>query len=153
MTWKLASSRLKTGRQYTPVDSMATCVTAWLLNQAESIRSPAVVVAKVRTCLLTFPLAPVSSTQATTVFLCTSNPAQRAYNTLKLIALPLPFCYTSSGSTRGAAARGAKGTTRFLHVLTASRGDTQLCCKRPDQLGKRTWWYQSPTIFAGCCLF
>src|SRR5207249_1441821 len=99
---------------------------------------------KVRTCLLAFPLAPVSSTQATTVFLCTSNPAQRAYNTLKLIALPLPFCYTSSGSTRGAAARGAKGTTRFLHVLTASRGDTQLCCNRSDQLCQPKWRIRSP---------
>src|SRR5260221_2573493 len=51
--------------------------------------------------LVTLPLAAVTSRQATTVALWTSRPAQRGYNTLRLIAGTLPFCYTSRGRRSG----------------------------------------------------
>ncbi len=69
-----------------PVLSMATWVTPSLASQSARVSRPAVVVAKLRTALLTLPVLAVSSTHATTVVLCTSRPAQRLYNTLKLIA-------------------------------------------------------------------
>src|SRR5712691_6524967 len=106
MTSKVASKMLKTGLQYTPVLSMATWLTSCSLNQSESASKPTVVVAKVRTSRLTFPRSPVFRMQATTVFLCTSRPAQHAYKTIRsstslffgLIAFCLPFCYTHQES-------------------------------------------------------
>src|SRR5207244_8386696 len=100
-----------------PVLSMATWVTPRLSSQVASSCKPVVVVAKVRTCLLILPDGAVSSTQAPTVSLWTSSPAQRSYNTCRLIVEGAPFCYTSR-RRRKVAARGTEGTTSFLFVLT-----------------------------------
>ena len=73
---KWPSSTCHTGFQYTPVASIATCSTPKDSSQSASSSRPDVVVAKVRTSCNGAP-SPAMRTQATTVCLCTSNPAQR----------------------------------------------------------------------------
>jgi len=65
-----------TGVQYTPVASIATCVTRLAVSHASSANKPSVVVAKVRHSRVGLR-AVISRTQATTVSLCTSSPATR----------------------------------------------------------------------------
>src|SRR5713226_2550507 len=125
MTSKVDSKMLKTGLQYTPVLSMATWLTSCSLNQSESASKPAVVAAKVRTSRLTLPLSPVLSMQATTVFLCTSRPAQHACKTIRsstslvfeLIAFCLPFCYTHGEREERRQPEVRLRDSRFLLVL------------------------------------
>src|SRR6266852_573526 len=74
------SSTCHTGFQYTPVVSTTACVQASARNQSASASNPLVVVPKVRTSWRTAP-GSVTRTQATTVFLCTSSPAHRAWIT------------------------------------------------------------------------
>src|SRR5262245_4215625 len=76
MTTNKPSSRLKTGRQYTPVLSIATCVQPWAPSQSASTNKSSVMVAKVRVCF-----CPPLIRQATTVFACTSKPQQQRYKT------------------------------------------------------------------------
>src|SRR5207244_7202788 len=96
------------------------------------------------TYLLTLPLLAVSNTQATTVFLWTSSPAQQAYRTLKLIAMSFPFCYTSSGRyTGGRERRGRNDKFPARTHGSDARGPTQLCWTRQDQLETRAWCTKS----------
>src|SRR5438128_10431290 len=92
---------------------MATWLTCWLSSQSARVSKPTVVVAKVRTCLVTCPLRKVIIRQPTTVFLCTSKPAQRSYKTC--IPFCLPFCYTREGYSEGS--QRCVKDTRFLSVL------------------------------------
>lgn len=76
------SSTLKTGFQYTPVASIATAVTPAMASQAASCSRSAVIVPNCRTSSTASPVTGSErSTQATTVFVCTSNPAQQAWTT------------------------------------------------------------------------
>jgi len=77
---KWPSSTCHTGFQYTPVASIATCSTPKDSSQSARASSPEVVVSKVRTCCNGAP-SRAMRTQATTVCLCTSNPAQRGQMT------------------------------------------------------------------------
>jgi hypothetical protein len=86
MCWALTSrmsnwpsSRFQIGFQNTPVDSMATCVTPDRLSQSLNSSRAAVVVPKVRVCDRVLPPPSRRRTHATTVFLCTSRPAQAEY--------------------------------------------------------------------------
>src|SRR5437764_3850288 len=148
MTSKVASRMLKMGRQYTPVDSIATWLTSCSASQSDSCKRWTVVVAKVRTWRLTLPCAPVVMMQATTVFLCTSRPAQHGYKTIRsstslflaLIALSLSFCYTQEESEESGQSAVRLRDTKFLLVLAGdpvatlgSAGRTHL-----DQLETRT---------------
>jgi hypothetical protein len=65
-----------TGFQYTPVDSIATCVHADAVSQSAKASKPFVGVANVCTWVSAGPAA-ANRTHATTVSLCTSSPAQR----------------------------------------------------------------------------
>jgi len=65
-----------TGFQYTPVASIATCVQPASASHVDSSNRLAVVVPKLRTVVDALPPA-ARRTQATTVSLCTSRPAQR----------------------------------------------------------------------------
>jgi hypothetical protein len=51
----------------------------WVASQSDSSNRSAVIVPKVRTCSWTWPSGPLRNTQATTVVLCTSNPAQQGW--------------------------------------------------------------------------
>lgn len=75
-TSKWASRMLKTGFQYSPVLSMATCVHLASNNQSESASKSRVMVLKLRTSCCQPPCGVGVIRQATTVFLWTSNPAQ-----------------------------------------------------------------------------
>ncbi len=66
-----------TGVQYTPVASIATWLHRHTANHASNASRPSVVVAKVRHSRVTLLRLPTRRTQATTVSLCTSNPATR----------------------------------------------------------------------------
>src|SRR5439155_13757975 len=80
-TLKCPSSRLNTGCQYTPVDSIATCVTWFSASHWRNSKRSAVIVPNLRSVLCT--VASFGSrmrTHATTNFLCTSNPHTRAYS-------------------------------------------------------------------------
>src|SRR5512134_513793 len=80
-TWKWPSSRLNTGCQYTPVDSIATCVTFSSANHWRSSVRSAVIVPNLRSVLCTVPsFESRMRTHATTTFLCTSNPHTRPYS-------------------------------------------------------------------------
>src|SRR5688572_4798326 len=80
-TWKWPSSRLNTGCQNTPVDSIATCVTFSSANHWRSSTRSAVIVPNLRSVLCTVPsFESRIRTHATTNFLCTSNPHARAYS-------------------------------------------------------------------------
>jgi hypothetical protein len=78
ISWQALSNMLKTGFQYTPVDSMAACVTPHSPNQSRRLRNSAVVVPNSRICLFGSAPAPGVSTHAAIVSLWTSKPAQRA---------------------------------------------------------------------------
>src|ERR1700744_2880589 len=67
---------LKIGFQYTPVDSMATCVTPIAASHSAMATSSRVVVPQWRTSCSSLPAALMRRTQASTLSLCTSNPAQ-----------------------------------------------------------------------------
>src|SRR3954454_7876983 len=81
MTSSPGSRRLKTGFQYDPVDSIATTLTPWAVSQSERFNRSPVMVAKVLTFLVTLPAGSTLRTQATTVRLWMSSPAQQACNT------------------------------------------------------------------------
>src|SRR3954453_8387647 len=81
MTSKPASRRLKTGFQYDPVDSIATTLTPWAVSQSERFKRSPVMVAKVLIVLVTLPAGSTLRTQATTVRLWTSSPAQQRCST------------------------------------------------------------------------
>ena len=77
---KWPSSRLNTGCQYTPVDSIATCVTLSSASHWRSSFRSAVIAPNCRSVLCTVPsFASRMRTHATITFLCTSNPHTRAY--------------------------------------------------------------------------
>ena len=67
---------LQTGRQYTPVLSIATCVHPSWVSQSSSRSKSSVIVEKVRTSFF-----PGFSKQATNILACTSMPQQHTYNT------------------------------------------------------------------------
>jgi len=69
-------STLNTGFQYTPVDSSAAWVQPAPTNQPRSAPNSPVVVPNVRVSLVRTPAVTLRTRQATTVALCTSNPAQ-----------------------------------------------------------------------------
>src|ERR1051326_4057608 len=151
MTSKVASRMLKMGRQYTPVDSMATWLTSCSVSQSASSSKWTVVVAKVRTWRLTLPCAPLVMMQATTVFLCTSRPAQHGYKTIRsstslfllffaLIAFGLSFCYTQEEREESRQSAVRQRDTRFLLVLAGSPVATLGSAGRThlDQLETRT---------------
>ncbi len=82
MCWALArisskrsSSRCQIGFQYTPVASIATCVTPCSANQSPNSSSAVVVVSKLRVSSCAGSLT--QRTRAMTMSLCTSKPAQR----------------------------------------------------------------------------
>src|SRR6266704_3803281 len=75
------SSTFQGAFQYTPVLSSATCVTPCAVNQSANASKSAVMVLKVRISLCGCLPAPGTTTQATTVSLCTSSPQQRSYTT------------------------------------------------------------------------
>src|SRR5262245_20908368 len=64
------------GLQYTPVDSIATCVQPAACSQSSNCRMPCVVVAKGRIFLCRCP-STIRITHATSSFLWTSIPQQR----------------------------------------------------------------------------
>jgi hypothetical protein len=69
ISWNSPSdSTCHTGLQYTPVASIATCVQPFADSQSDSARSPAVVVTKVLTSVVTL-FSSASRAEATTVFL------------------------------------------------------------------------------------
>src|SRR5260370_24043467 len=105
-TFRCPSSRLNTGLQYTPVDSRATISTCKDASQSRQASRSAVIVENVRTWRCTLPSSPVSNTQATTFFLCTSIPQQRGYTTCI-------FELLSFARLQGA----RKNLTSFLRVL------------------------------------
>src|SRR5262245_36373693 len=73
------SKRLYTGRQYSPVLSMATCVLPTAANQSDKANRSRVSVPNSLTSMIPSACCPVGSgvmRQAITVFLWTSNPAQ-----------------------------------------------------------------------------
>src|SRR5580693_625990 len=67
---------LKIGFQYTPVDSMATCVTPLEQSQSAISTNSRVVVPQWRTSCSTLPTPLIRRMQASTLSLCTSKPAQ-----------------------------------------------------------------------------
>src|SRR5579872_4501776 len=66
------------GCQYTPVLSIATWVTPWLLSQPASSSSSSVIVPNVRNCLVGWPSGPLSTAHAATTFLWMSSPQHRS---------------------------------------------------------------------------
>src|SRR5262249_14742699 len=76
-----SSSTLNTGRQSTPVLSMATWVTPWNLSQSPSANNSAVLVPKVRTNRCCVPSGSLSRTRAPAVFWWMSKPQPRGYRT------------------------------------------------------------------------
>src|SRR6266545_7299330 len=100
------SSTLYSGFQYTPVASSAMCVTSASVSHAASASSAPSIVLNVRVSRCTDPPGPGRSTHATTVFLCTSSPAQRSCTTsmrppptaaLGRVAAPTTFTILSCG--------------------------------------------------------
>src|SRR5947209_12098361 len=81
ITCRPSSNRLKTGRQNTPVLSIAITLMSWLLNQSSNASRSAVIVKNVRVDSWTLPSARVIMIVVTTVFLCTSNAAHRSWIT------------------------------------------------------------------------
>src|SRR5512135_1806467 len=89
---------------------MATIVTPWAANQSDRSRRSRVMVAKVLMFLATLPAGSTRRTQATTVRLWTSRPAQQA-------------CSTSIGESPQDSSHGAtsrRGST-LLSVLDRRR--------------------------------
>jgi hypothetical protein len=123
-----SSNTLEIGYQYTPVDSIARCSTADSDSHASKRNKSAVIVEKVRVCLLTAPFEAVSSTVTTTVFLWTSSPAQRANTTCRCTLLLPVHCICNASSTAPEWAWGApQHLTRFLGVLRAEGpGDREI---------------------------
>jgi hypothetical protein len=80
-TSSVPSSRLYSGFQYTPVDSIATCVQPAATSQSTNASRSAVIVPNVRISLRGVAPAPGTIKQATIVFLCTSTPQQRVCTT------------------------------------------------------------------------
>src|SRR5713101_4324810 len=76
ITSSAPSRILKTGRQYTPVLSIATCVHPSWVSQSRKRNRSAVIVEKVRTSFF-----PCLSRQATNILACTSIPQQHGYRT------------------------------------------------------------------------
>src|SRR4029453_17116406 len=112
---------LYTGFQNTPVDSMATWVTPNSPSHLpRSSRSP-VIVPNVRTSFVTCPASSRIRTHATTVFLCTSNPAHR----LKITSIGL--------LPAGARPGGAFWDYTLLHVL-------MLCGQRRSSPPNSSWF-------------
>ena len=74
---KASSSTCQTGFQYTPVASMATCVTAMAREPVGQRQEPGRARGKLTGSLTRTCPPSAIRTQATTVALCTSNPAQR----------------------------------------------------------------------------
>src|SRR4051794_14677725 len=109
---------LKMGSRYEPVDSIATIVTPWAASQSERSRRSRVMVAKVLRLLETLPAGSTLRTQATTVRLWTSSPAQQAWSTSIGGAPPVspPPRATSRGEAilldvlRGHRGRGPRAT-------------------------------------------
>ena len=115
-TWcPCSSSRLNTGHQKTPVLSRATHSTSCSRNHPLNAARSAVMVLTLRTCSLTDPSACVISTHATTVALCTSSPAHRAYTAC--ISLPPRLVLPVLPGQR----RVREIKASFLFVLTAAR--------------------------------
>src|SRR5579862_429147 len=81
----------QTGFQYTPVDSIATCVTPHSRSQSVIARRSCVKVANRRFSCFFLPFGKAHNTQAVMLLLCTSRPAQRSYTT-STIASPWPRC-------------------------------------------------------------
>jgi hypothetical protein len=75
-----SSSTCQTGFQYTPVASIATCVTPASAGQSASASNCLVVVPKVATACSAFGPSWMRR-DATTTSLCTSSPAHRGWNT------------------------------------------------------------------------
>ena len=86
ITFSAASRMLKTGSQYTPVLSIATCVQPSARSQSESVNKSSVMVEKVRVCVL-----PCLIRQATTVLACTSRPQQQGC-TISMVSSLRPRC-------------------------------------------------------------
>src|SRR5262249_1210007 len=115
-----SSSMCHTGFQYTPVDSSTAWVEPAATSHSRNARSPAAVVENVRTSRCARP-AVVSRTHATTVCLCTSSPAQRAWmvsivatsGSAGVTSLWVAVYQTCSRPSGGAAATitGAHGTS------------------------------------------
>jgi hypothetical protein len=102
----------QTGCQRTPVDSIATWVTASLVSQAASACRSAVIVPKVRDVFVTLPVDPIWRQHATTNFACTSIPQQCA-------------CKTSIAVLLVDGARGPQVVGILLRVLEATVSGTQ----------------------------
>src|SRR5215208_2506512 len=75
------SSRLNTGFQYTPVDSIATWLTPCSTSHAPSRSRSGVIVPYVRVCWCRCPRSSTQPTVTTAVRLCTSMPAHRGDST------------------------------------------------------------------------
>ena len=123
-----SSSSANTGHQNTPVRSRTTRSTCRSRSQALSAPRSAVIVPNVRTSRRAVPSGWVTSTHATTVRLCTSNPAHRWWITCigppprrpRRPSLPRP-------------GQGAEDPTRFLRVLApAGDGDTPRLLDAPS---------------------
>src|SRR5262249_47679196 len=108
------SRRLKAGFQYDPVDSIATTWTPWAVSQSERFNRSPVMVAKVLRFLVTLPAGSTLRTQATTVRLWMSSPAQQACNT-SIEGSP------QRGPSHGAASRGG------VNLLDVLRGHRKRC--------------------------
>ena len=94
---KSPSERIcQTGFQYTPVASIATGVTPFSASQSANPNRPAVVAAKVFTSVTTLPSL-ASRTQATTVSLWTSRPAQRGCRS----SIAILLCVAGQGPRQG----------------------------------------------------
>src|SRR6202048_5489512 len=108
---------LKIGFQYTPVDSMATCVTPLEESHAAISTNSRVVVPQWRTSCSTLPPALSRRTQASTLSLCTSKPAQH----LRMISIG-----SSSGHLRGGIDNNVQSALRaYAQLQSWLRGDVQ----------------------------
>src|SRR5581483_6811721 len=114
------SSTFHTGCQYTPVLSIATCVTPCSASQSANASGSAVVVGKVRICLVGSPgpALPGVSTHATTVCLWTSRPQPRSYSTS-----------IADSSGRDGGGRGRPSSTSLLCVLPRHAGRNNRWCR------------------------
>src|ERR1700722_2828582 len=110
-----SSNTLYTGFQYTPVDSIATCVTPQPWSQVANASKSWVKVPNRRFSFRTFPLPSAHCTQAVTLFLCTSIPQQHGYRT----SIWFSFCRSALDAW--------KSETLLRVLLATCEGTGSLC--------------------------
>src|SRR5499426_1298829 len=163
-TWKWPSSRLNTGCQYTPVDSIATCVTLSSANHWRNSKRSAVIVPNLRSVLCTVPsFESRIRTHATISFLCTSYPHTRPYRAcsparlLFFLLIDAPPFFRRAQGTSGifdspsralvGRQRGDNLRRRRMSRITLRVGLSRSTYSSISSLGHRPSYYINPPHF------